>query len=123
MEGVDSDVVERLLISGAMLLMAVALAWFAWAAARDRLPLNGWAGIRLPSTMRSEAAWYAAHRAAAPWFAWAAAVSLVAVPAPFVGLTVSGAGWAVVAVCAIVLVLVVIAGLRGRSAALAVTVG
>jgi uncharacterized membrane protein len=31
------------------------------------LPLNGWAGIRLPSTMSSERAWLSAHRVAGPY--------------------------------------------------------
>jgi uncharacterized membrane protein len=33
-------------------------------AANGRLPRNQWVGIRSPSTMRSDAAWVAAHRAA-----------------------------------------------------------
>jgi uncharacterized membrane protein len=35
-------------------------------AAAGRLPRNLFAGIRIPSTMRSDAAWRAGHRAAAP---------------------------------------------------------
>ena len=34
---------------------------------RGRLPRQHWAGIRLPSTMRSDEAWNAAHRAGGPW--------------------------------------------------------
>lgn len=103
--------------------MALALAGVAWAASRDKLPLNGWAGIRLPSTMRTDETWYAAHRAAAPWFGWSAVVAALAVPMPFVGITTGATGWAVVAVCAVVLVLVFVGGVRGRRAALAVTAG
>ncbi len=36
------------------------------ASTAGRLRPNPWAGIRLPSTMASEAAWYAAHAAAGP---------------------------------------------------------
>jgi hypothetical protein len=35
-----------------------------WAAATGRLRRNQWAGIRTPSTMRSDRAWVAGHRAA-----------------------------------------------------------
>ncbi|MDP5227505.1 MULTISPECIES: SdpI family protein [Arthrobacter] len=35
-------------------------------ALRGRLPLNFMVGIRLPATMKSEAAWNAGHKAAAP---------------------------------------------------------
>jgi hypothetical protein len=35
-----------------------------WAAASGRLRRNQWAGIRTPSTMRSDRAWVAGHRAA-----------------------------------------------------------
>ena len=35
------------------------------AAATGRLPRNMFAGIRIPSTLRSDDAWYAGHRAAA----------------------------------------------------------
>lgn len=48
-------------------ILIAALSWYlAWAGSRDRLPRNGIVGIRLPATTRSDPAWYAAHRAAAP---------------------------------------------------------
>jgi len=47
-----------LLIAGALILGVAALG------AAGRLPRNYLAGIRIPSTMRSDAAWVAGHRAA-----------------------------------------------------------
>lgn len=38
-----------------------------WAGGTGRLKRNHWAGLRLPSIMASDEAWYAAHRVAAPW--------------------------------------------------------
>jgi len=35
--------------------------------ASGRLRFGHWAGLRLPSTLKSEAAWTAGHRAASPW--------------------------------------------------------
>ena len=53
----------RLLRSG---LGGVVVIVVARMAAAGRLPRNLFAGIRIPSTMRSDAAWRAGHRAAAP---------------------------------------------------------
>ena len=39
---------------------------FGWLSLLGRLPRNGFAGIRTPYTMRSDANWHATHRAAAP---------------------------------------------------------
>lgn len=55
-----------LLVFGAVSLIAVAVVVIAveWRAANGRLRRNQWAGIRTPSTMRSDRAWMAGHRAA-----------------------------------------------------------
>jgi len=50
-----------LLIAGLLMLVPGILAW------NDLLPPNAWVGIRTRVIMRSPAAWYAAHRVAAPW--------------------------------------------------------
>ena len=49
-----------LLVVGAVLLLVGALAQ------RERLPRNPLVGIRIPATLRSDQAWRAGHRAAAP---------------------------------------------------------
>jgi uncharacterized membrane protein len=55
--------------------------------AAGRLAPNPWAGIRLPSTMASETAWYAAHRAGGPVLAVGGSVAgVVAVAAILLGL-------------------------------------
>lgn len=44
------------------------LVWvLGWAGSSERLPRNHWAGLRLPSIMSSDEAWYTAHRVAGPW--------------------------------------------------------
>lgn len=56
-------------------------AWIVWLVtrmgARGRLGMNAAAGIRLPSTMRSEEAWVAGHRAALRPARWIGALGLV----------------------------------------------
>jgi VIT1/CCC1 family predicted Fe2+/Mn2+ transporter len=46
-------------------LGGLAIVVAAWRGAIARLPRNRWVGIRVPSTMRSDEAWRAAHVAAA----------------------------------------------------------
>ena len=45
-------------------MLAVAIIAVNWWAASGRLQRNQWFGIRIPSTMRSDRAWVAGHRAA-----------------------------------------------------------
>jgi len=67
-------------ILGAILVIGGALS------ATGRLPMNPIVGIRIPSTMMSDAAWKAAHRAAGPYLilcglcAFAGMVLALAVP-------------------------------------------
>ncbi len=56
---------EGLLVGAALLLGGAALVWISWAGSQRALRPNGWVGLRLPSTRRSDDAWYAAHQAAA----------------------------------------------------------
>lgn len=58
----------------ALLLMAIV----AEVAARGHLPRNGFVGIRIPSTLRTDEGWLAGHRAAAPvsWIGFAISMVL-----------------------------------------------
>lgn len=53
------------------------LAVIGWAGANGRLRRNAFAGIRIGSTMSSDVAWKAGHRAAARWFSIAAVVAFL----------------------------------------------
>jgi len=57
--------VTRVVAPGVVLIVAgIAVMAVAWTAATGRLKRNWIAGLRLKSTMRSDAAWLAAHRRA-----------------------------------------------------------
>ncbi|WP_017177514.1 SdpI family protein [Actinomyces timonensis] len=45
---------------------ALVLGWVAFAAARDRLPRQHWAGVRTVWSLAADDSWYAAQRASAP---------------------------------------------------------
>jgi hypothetical protein len=51
-------------LAAVFLVLTVVLIAVAWRAANGRLKRNQWTGIRTPSTMRSDQAWVAGHRAA-----------------------------------------------------------
>lgn len=58
---------EFLVVGIVLGLVSILLPALSWLAARGTLPMNPIAGIRIPSTMRSPAAWRAGHRGALPW--------------------------------------------------------
>ena len=57
-------VVTAVMAAIVIIAMCLAVIVMSRLAANGKLPRNQWAGIRTPSTMRSEQAWVAAHRAA-----------------------------------------------------------
>lgn len=65
----SSDTIAAAAVLAAVGLGGSSMAAVGAAGAVGRLPRNRWAGIRLPFTMASDAAWKAAHRAAGPMMA------------------------------------------------------
>ena len=62
-----------LIVAGGVTLLITA-----WHGRAGRLPPNGLVGIRTPSAMQSERAWYEMHRRAAPLLAVEGAIFVVA---------------------------------------------
>ena len=60
-----------------MIAAGAAVLYVARLGAEGRLHRNYWAGIRFPSTLRSDEAWQAAHLAAAPSLRWAGESALI----------------------------------------------
>ena len=99
---------------------AVVMMWIGWRASRGTLRRNAFAGIRTPSTMASDAAWEAAHRAGGRQITQAGVVSLIVGlllllrPSNTVGMILLGIWFVAVMAAAIV------STLRGNRAARAV---
>jgi uncharacterized membrane protein len=60
-----------------MALAGAAVLYVAELGAQGRLKRNYWAGLRTPSTLKSDEAWRAAHIAAAPGLRWAGRAALL----------------------------------------------
>lgn len=110
---VNVKVVVLLALAGALLLAT------AWLGARGRLRRNKVLGIRVPSTLRSDAAWAAAHRAAAAPFAAAGVVALLGAVAAAGASDETTPPIAIVTVT-LVTAATVVAGVRGHRAARAI---
>jgi uncharacterized membrane protein len=79
-ERLQAMVLAALFASAPFLLSALLIPLLS-RAAKGRLPRNQWVGIRTPSTMRSDQAWMAGHRAAlrlAPLYLLTTVVTCVA---------------------------------------------
>lgn len=100
-----------------LLLLGGLLAYVGLIASRGELQRNGRLGIRTPTTVASDQAWQAAHRAAGPWLLAAAAGSILPgavvlfrpTAQTFTIITMFGLGWMVA--------LVAIASLAAHAAA------
>lgn len=86
MGGVDM-LGAKLVLAAVMIAAGGVIVWTARAGASGRLKRNYWAGIRTRTTLASDDAWFAAHRAARPpveaggWAAAAAGVVVLFLPA------------------------------------------
>ncbi len=61
----DDALAGGLIGGGLMLLTGLVIMWMSNRMAEGEFKPNKWAGIRTPSTMKSDEAWYAAHEAGA----------------------------------------------------------
>ena len=59
----DEGEIGGLVVSVVLILSGALVIALGWMGRVGRLKRNRWAGIRLPSTMKSDTAWLAAHRA------------------------------------------------------------
>ena len=118
---------QRLFLAGSLaaanIFLAVAIITVIWRAASGRLQRNQTTGIRLPSTMRSDEAWKAGHRAAlrlTPLFLSVLAGTLIALVvtalhASTMAINLAGIGGAVVWL-AVVSISAIVAGRAAKSA-------
>ena len=99
-----------IIVAAVNILTGLAFWGTTYAAARGRLKLNSWSGIRTSETMASPAAWQTAHIAALPWATIALCVGLVAAVITGV-LVLNGASnrWAMIVACAGLVAITVVA--------------
>lgn len=60
-----------------MFLSGLVIIWMGNRMTDGRFSPNKWAGIRTPSTMKSDEAWYAAHEVGGPWMSRGGLVAAV----------------------------------------------
>ena len=63
----DDTLAGGLIAGGAMFASGLVIMWMGNRMTDRRFGPNKWAGIRTPSTMKSDEAWYAAHDVGGPW--------------------------------------------------------
>ena len=93
---------DGVIVGLALVLGGAAELWLCWVGSQRRVRPNSWIGVRLPQTRRSDAAWYAAHEAAAGAFGLGGAIGAICGIGVFVnGLDVIGVGVAALGVVAL----------------------
>ncbi|MEL4505734.1 SdpI family protein [Luteococcus sp. H138] len=68
---------DVLAISLTDVICGVLMVVLGWMGAHGTLKRNGWAGIRVPATMKSDEAWRVAHAASSGWLIASGVVCLV----------------------------------------------
>ena len=104
-----------------MLLSGLLIMWMGGRMANRRLKRNKWAGIRTPSTMKSDEAWFIAHEAGAPLMTTAgtlaAAGGLTGIVAALLGGSEGVVAGLILAGALLMTVLLIVATVRGARAA------
>jgi hypothetical protein len=117
----DDALAGGLIGGGAMLLAGLFIMWMGGRMAEGRFTRNRWAGIRTPSTMKSDAAWLVAHEVAAPTMGTAgtlgAAGGLTGIIAVLLGAGEGVVAGLILGGALLMTVLLVIATVRGARAA------
>lgn len=63
----DDTLAGGLAGGGVILVAGLVIMWMGSRMTERRFGRNKWAGIRTPSTIKSDEAWYAAHEVGGPW--------------------------------------------------------
>ena len=117
----DEALAGGLIGGGAMLLSGLFIMWMGGRMAEQRFQRNKWAGIRTPATMKSDAAWFAAHERAAPMMSTAgtlgAAAGLTGIIAALLGAGEGVVVGLILGGALLMTVLLVAATVRGARAA------
>ena len=116
----DSEGVARGVVFVTMVGTGLLLIWMARAAADGRLKRNHVAGIRIPSTLKSAAAWLAGHRAAENPTRLAGGIAIASGVPALLPVTETTMAVAVVGGCVVLLAVVLHAARLASSAARAV---
>jgi len=73
----DDALAGGLIAGSAMFLSGLVIMWMGNRMTDGRFGRSKWAGIRTPSTMKSDEAWYAAHEVGGPWMSRGGLLSAV----------------------------------------------
>jgi uncharacterized membrane protein len=117
----DDTLAGGLIGGGAIFLSGLLIMWFGDRAAAGRFPRNKWAGIRTPSTMKSDEAWEVAHEVGGPWMSRAGLLSatggLCGILAALLGASEAWVVGFILAGTALMVIMLVAGTVRGARAA------